>query len=111
MDLTPEGRMEAIQRLYDMLPKMTTCKGLCSKACTDIEMSELERQRIERRHRVKIKSRSWQDIQRTGPKKCKALKKDGKCGVYEDRPLICRAWGAIEAGPCPFGCEPDDGVY
>ena len=110
-ELTPEQRMKAIQELYTALPPMTSCKGLCVKACADIDMSELERQRIKRRHGVAIKTRSLNDIHRTGPKKCKALKKNGRCGAYEDRPLICRAWGAIEAAPCPFGCKPDDGRY
>ncbi len=32
---------------------------------------------------------------------------EGRCSVYEVRPLICRLWGATEAMPCPFGCEPD----
>lgn len=109
--MTPDERMAAIQKLYEMLPPMSSCKGLCSAACTDIDMSELERQRIEHRHQVKIKTRSLNVIQQHGQKKCRALKKDGRCGVYEDRPLICRAWGAIEAGPCPFGCVPDDGRY
>lgn len=103
--------MDAIRVLYEQVPPMTSCKGLCAKACCDIDMSELERQRIKRRHRVAIKTRTLQDIRHKGPRKCKALKKDGRCGVYEDRPLICRAWGVIDAAPCPFGCVPDDGRY
>lgn len=106
-----EDRMKAIQALYTQLPPLTSCKGLCAKACADIDMSELERARIKHRHQVSIKTRTVQQIAHTGPKKCKALKKNGSCGVYEDRPLICRAWGVIDAAPCPFGCVPDDGRY
>lgn len=36
---------------------------------------------------------------------CPALV-DGSCAVYEDRPTICRLWGATESMPCPHGCTP-----
>lgn len=104
--MTPDERMQAIQQLYDRLPELTGCKGLCAGSCTDIDMSELERQRIQRRHGIKIRTRSQIERDRTGPKRCRALGKDDRCKVYEDRPLICRAWGAIEAAPCPWGCSP-----
>lgn len=34
---------------------------------------------------------------------------DGRCSVYEDRPTVCRLWGATEAMPCRWGCIPDYG--
>jgi hypothetical protein len=37
---------------------------------------------------------------------CPALV-DGRCSVYEDRPTVCRLWGATESMPCPHGCRPD----
>jgi hypothetical protein len=30
--------------------------------------------------------------------------------VYEDRPTICRLWGAQQATLCPHGCRPDGGL-
>lgn len=105
--LTHEQKIQAIKELYDELPTLTDCKGLCSVGCTDIDMSETERDQIKRRHQLKIRTRSNVEINRHGPKRCKALKKNGACGVYEDRPLICRAWGVIDPAPCPFGCKPD----
>jgi hypothetical protein len=105
-DLTTEEKTEAIRKLYEILPKME-CKGLCVGSCTDIDMSSHERWLIEQRHQIKIKTRDFGTIIRTGPKVCRALSKDGRCKVYEDRPLICRAWGAIEPAPCPFGCKVD----
>ena len=103
--MTPEERMTLIQKLYEKLPELTGCKGLCAGSCTDIDMSELERERIARRHGIRIKSRTAAEIARKGAHKCKALDNRGRCKVYEDRPLICRAWGAIEASPCPWGCK------
>ena len=40
---------------------------------------------------------------------CPALV-DGRCSVYEHRPLICRLWGAVESLPCPHGCEVTPGL-
>lgn len=44
-----------------------------------------------------------------GPTDCPALVAD-RCSVYEDRPLICRLWGAVESMPCPHGCEVTPGL-
>src|SRR5258708_6893255 len=75
VDVTPEERMQLIQQLYDKLPELTGCKGLCAGSCTDIDMSELERERIQHRHGIKIRTRSQVEVERTGPKRCKALGK------------------------------------
>ena len=40
---------------------------------------------------------------------CPALV-DGGCSVYEDRPTICRLWGATQSMPCPHGCTPADAL-
>jgi Fe-S-cluster containining protein len=40
---------------------------------------------------------------------CPALV-DGGCAVYEDRPTICRLWGATKSMPCPHGCTPADAL-
>jgi hypothetical protein len=37
---------------------------------------------------------------------CPALV-DGRCAAYEDRPTICRLWGATESMHCPHGCTPE----
>jgi hypothetical protein len=29
---------------------------------------------------------------------------DGRCSIYQDRPLICRLYGVAEGLPCPHGC-------
>jgi hypothetical protein len=40
---------------------------------------------------------------------CPALH-EGRCRVYDDRPTICRLWGATESMPCPHGCTPEDAL-
>jgi hypothetical protein len=36
---------------------------------------------------------------------CPALR-NGRCSVYEVRPMVCRLWGAVEGMKWPFGCAP-----
>ena len=36
-----------------------------------------------------------------------AYLQEGRCTIYNDRPLVCRLWGAAENLICPFGCKPD----
>lgn len=103
--LSQDEKLAAIKKLYEFLPPLE-CKGLCAGSCTDIDMSEVERDHIKRRHGISIKSRSLNLIAAQGGKKCKALKNDNTCRIYEDRPLVCRAVGVIDAAPCKFGCTP-----
>lgn len=32
---------------------------------------------------------------------------DGRCSIYDARPMICRMWGVARTMPCPHGCEPE----
>lgn len=32
---------------------------------------------------------------------------DGRCSIYDDRPLVCRAFGVTEGLLCPHDCHPD----
>jgi hypothetical protein len=34
---------------------------------------------------------------------------DGRCSIYEDRPLICRLYGSVDKFACPHGCKPTGG--
>lgn len=40
---------------------------------------------------------------------CPALV-DGRCRVHDDRPTICRLWGATRSMPCPHGCTPAEAL-
>lgn len=37
--------------------------------------------------------------------RCPALTEQGRCSVYEVRPMVCRTWGTNAAQPCPHDCE------
>lgn len=93
-----------IQDLWAMVP-IVRCKGLCTDQCTVIEMSRAERELMEERiPDYPSADKQMAELRRDGFYRCPALV-DGRCTVYDVRPLICRLWGAEEALPCPHGCE------
>jgi Fe-S-cluster containining protein len=85
------------------------CKGLCVEACGPIDMHPYERARI-RKAGVVIPQpeEAVAQLLDTGAYACPALA-DGRCSVYEVRPLICRLWGAVEDLRCEHGCTPPGG--
>jgi Fe-S-cluster containining protein len=38
---------------------------------------------------------------------CPYLTEENRCEIYENRPAICRLYGAVEDLRCPYGCRPD----
>ena len=47
---------------------------------------------------VRIAMTSW-DIDKN---KCPFLRKDFKCNIYENRPVVCRKFGEIPELPCEY---------
>lgn len=83
------------------------CKGLCEDSCGPITMSEDEDTRIRQLgYDIPSMPDALAALERGEDYYCPALV-DGRCAVYEDRPTICRLWGATESMPCPHGCTPD----
>lgn len=82
------------------------CKGICTDACGPVDGGPLERQRMRRAgvklppHRRAVAEMVISDFNYC----CPALV-DGRCSTYEERPMICRTWGASEDMRCPYGCE------
>ncbi len=86
------------------------CKGLCEDSCGPIGASPVE-----------LRMLAWRGVVPGDPmealeayldggpvESCPALV-DGRCSVYEIRPLVCRLWGSVEEMPCPHGCVPAGG--
>jgi Fe-S-cluster containining protein len=91
--------------VYDAIPSVP-CQGLCIDSCGPIAMSREEDRRLRARGvEVPAIADAVAAIERGENYYCPALR-DGRCGVYEDRPAICRLWGATESMPCPHGCTP-----
>jgi Fe-S-cluster containining protein len=101
---------DSLERIYRAIPTVA-CRGLCAEACGPIAMSDEERRRIEQRG-VDIlppDEALTLSLLHNIPSTCPALV-DSRCSVYEDRPVICRLWGAAESLPCPHGCEVTPGL-
>lgn len=90
----------AIEAIYKLVPEVK-CKRLCQEGCGPIQMSPFEWDRIVKRlgHKPKIVD--------DGHLSCPMLAKDGGCGVYHIRPLVCRLWGVVLRMRCPWGCVPE----
>lgn len=100
---------DSLERIYRAVPAVD-CKGLCSESCGPIDMSDGERERIAAAGvRIPPPKELLDTIIDRGTSDCPALV-DGRCSVYEVRPLICRLWGAVESMPCPHGCEATPGL-
>ena len=86
------------------------CKGLCQESCGPIAMSNLEAARIRARgQEIPPLAEGLAAVERGEDYNCPALV-DGGCSVYEDRPTVCRLWGATQSMPCPHGCTPADAL-
>jgi Fe-S-cluster containining protein len=93
------GVRNRLADLYARIPVLK-CKGLCQDTCGPIRATRDEVSLMERRGNRPF---GWQ--LKTGH--CTFLDDTGRCACYKDRPLVCRAWGALASSACPFGCEPD----
>lgn len=93
-------REEQLQKLYDRLPKVK-CRGLCTEACGPLMFTQLEAD--------VIKAKFGRSIGCDASMTCTALS-EGRCTIYEARPYVCRAYGAVERLECPHGCKPEKGV-
>lgn len=105
---------ERLRELYDLVP-VVQCKGLCHGACCFIDASVRERERMEHaggRRLTTIDARVEGGTRRDARGnllaryRCSMLTTDGRCSVYEDRPMVCRLYGAAEGLECKFGCQP-----
>lgn len=119
--MTPE---EELDSLYAQIPPME-CKGLCGEAyCGPIGMGETERLRILDRIGHPPFSKIFPILNQPGELAFLAFSEhlsqmggvaclqcpmldDGKCRVYDIRPMICRLWGAVDDLQCPHGCRPE----
>lgn len=99
---------DALARVYERIPD-AGCRGLCVAACSAIDASTAEVTRM-RRAGVSLPSpeQMRETARRTGSFTCPALR-EGRCAVYEVRPVICRLYGATESLRCPYGCAPVGG--
>lgn len=91
-------RTQKMDALYAQIPS-ANCKGLCAESCSFLGMTEGEAERLKKESG---------GIEPSLDANCDCVYlKDGRCSVYNARPIVCRLYGAAEDLRCPFGCEPD----
>jgi Fe-S-cluster containining protein len=90
-------RLVILKNQYKKIPN-ANCKGLCQSGCTMIGFTKLEGQQMS--------EAAGRSPFLTDDADCGYLS-EGKCSVYDQRPAICRLYGATEKMPCPHGCKPD----
>lgn len=89
----------AMDNLAASIPRIA-CKGLCQQFCGTIAATRLEVDRITTMSGAPLEYKPA-----TG--QCSKLTHEGRCSVYNRRPIICRLWGVSEELRCPHGCIPD----
>jgi len=79
------------QRLYNKIPTFE-CKPGCTDCCGPVPFSKWEWSRIKDKRNARGLNCPY------------AV--NGRCDIYEQRPLMCRLYGAVETLQCPYGCGP-----
>lgn len=99
-----------LDALYAQLPPLD-CQGLCADSCGPIPAGTAERQRMERAAGRRLEAPEVLTPVDGVLEVCHecSMLKDGRCAVYDARPMICRLWGLVEDMPCPYGCAPEGG--
>jgi Fe-S-cluster containining protein len=86
-----------LQSHYDKIPAVK-CKGLCQETCGPIFLSQVEVDEVKAKYGVKLGTDDKMS--------CTALcGVTGACKVYDARPWVCRAYGAMTGLECPYGCN------
>lgn len=95
-----QGRLAA---LYNQVPRVH-CKGLCQDQCTTIGAGPTETARCGQAIATPATRlpEQWADP-------CPSLTADGRCAIYQQRPMICRVYGAAADLPCDHGCHVEGG--
>lgn len=108
--MTRRSEIDAVlQELYDQVPSIPDCQGKCWVSCGPASWTARELQRArERGFRITSLDEARRVQQESGGAFwCDALTAQGRCGLYDARPMACRLWGAMQSMPCPFGCTPE----
>ena len=82
---------EKHEALYHQIPSFQ-CKPGCTDCCGPIPFSKHEWDKVKNKRKTKSTS-------------CPYIA-NGKCSIYQDRPLMCRLYGTTAGLACPHGCRP-----
>ena len=108
--MTKTKKLLVLREIYAAIPS-PGCKGLCVDQCTTVPVFSFELEQLEKATSRKLPTMSAGDaigglLLGTEIGAPCPLLVFGRCGAYEHRPLICRAYGSVEGLRCPHGCRP-----
>lgn len=90
-----------LQKTYNKFPRLH-CQGLCADFCKIAPCHPAEAEHLMKKYgRIPLPTKN--------ELRCSELTEDHRCGIYEDRPAICRLWGTFRKTECPHGCKPVGG--
>lgn len=87
-----------IAKLYRRVPAIE-CQGKCAQSCGPIVVTRGE-------HRAMVDAAGGQPFTVDAALSTCGYLKDGRCSIYDARPLLCRLWGVADPMVCPYGCTP-----
>lgn len=107
--MTKTKKLHMLREIYASIPS-PECKGLCVDQCTTVPVFPFELEQLEQAAGRKLPTMPGDRLGgmllgREVGDPCPLLVL-GRCGAYEHRPLICRAYGSVEGLRCPHGCRP-----
>lgn len=103
MILKDQTNEERLQKLYKRIPEFE-CEPGCNECCGPILMCKTEWAKFKEHKQIEKDSLD-----------CPYLA-DGKCSEYENRPFVCRIFGAMDGAiperrlECPKGCKPKNPI-
>lgn len=98
-----------LQRLYAKVPNVA-CKGLCYDSCGPIPLARREQHLVKLTSHVvqlEIRGQLYPTLYDEERRCCPFLTEEKRCGIRDERPMLCRLWGTTPEMPCVFGCVPD----
>jgi Fe-S-cluster containining protein len=111
MARNPRRVWARLDALYAQLPGID-CQGLCADSCGPIPAGGMEQERIQRTAGRAVSAAPVRTVVDDTLEVCHecSMLVDGRCSVYDIRPMICRLWGLTEDMPCIYGCVPEGGL-
>lgn len=106
--MTRTKKLRLLREIYASIPEVH-CKGLCAEQCSTAPIAPVELDVLEKTVGRALKQsadpRGFTTLGDIGAP-CELLVM-GRCMAYDQRPAICRVFGAAEGLRCPHGCAPD----
>ncbi len=88
--------------MIDCISILPTCEGICCGVCPIPSLTfEKHKAQVQRRI-IRVIPLGVFVVPITEDNACVFLKADKRCGIYEDRPIICKMYGEIDELPCAF---------